>query len=70
MQRRAACKFWPETARRLMKRSIVFSYSMHSASLLAKFTDLLAYFSLNNNLLFLQVQFRATACSMALIALH
>lgn len=70
MQRRAACKFWPETARRLMKCSIVFSYSMHSASLLAKFTDLLAYFSLNNNLLFLQVQFRATACSMALIALH
>lgn len=53
-----------------MKCSIVFSYSVHSAPLLAKFTDLLTYFSLNNNLLFLQVQFRAPACSTALIASH
>lgn len=68
MQRRPACKFWQETARRLMKCSIVFSYSVHGASLLAKFTDLLVYLSLHKNLLFLQFQFKATVCSMVLMA--
>lgn len=67
MQCRTACKFWQETARRLMKCLIVFSYSVHSASLLEKFTDLVVYLSLNKNPLFLQTQFKTTLCNMVLI---
>lgn len=34
------------------------SHSVHSAALLAKFTDLLIYLRLNKNPLFLQMQFK------------
>lgn len=67
MQCRTAYKFWQETARRLMKCLIVFPYSAHSASLLAKFTDLLVHLSLNKNPLFLQMQFKTTVCNTVLM---
>jgi len=54
-------------SKRLMKCLIVFSYSVHSAPLLAKFTDLLVYLSLHKNPLFLQTQFKTTVCNMVLM---
>lgn len=67
MQRRTGCKCWQETARELVKRSIVFSYSVHSALLFTKSTDLLVDSSLNKNALFLQMQFKTTVCEMVLM---
>lgn len=43
-----------------------FSHSVHSAALLAKFTDLVIYSRLNKNPLFLQMQFKTPVGNMSL----
>lgn len=43
-----------------------FFHSVHSAALLAKFTDLVIYSRLNKNPLFLQMQFKTPVGNMSL----
>lgn len=65
-----ACKSWQEAARKLMKCSIVFSYSVHSAPLSAKHSDGPVSLSLNKNPLFLPAQSKSTVCSTVLMVSH